>query len=444
MRRIIVSLSLIAACTSAQAQEPSVLSVQAAMDYAVKNNAAAKNARIDIDIQDAQNKQVTAVALPNINGKGEFMDFLNPQKSFIPGDFVGQPGIFIPVQFTPKYSTTANVSASQLLFDGSVMTALQARKAVMELRRQQGQLTDETIRYNVQRSYYTTAITYRQWDILKNSLALARSVANDVYILKQNGYAEKIEVDRATVAVNNLVSDSIRISNAIVINEQLLKYQMGMAINQPIVLSDTSLEQNLIGAANISEQAIDYTRRTETQILSSALKLNEFNLKRYKMAVLPTLALFGNMGYNFATNNFEDVFKWRKYYQFSSLIGLQLNVPIFNGFKRTNQVKEARLNIEKSKNDLDNIKLTIDLQVTAAKTSLKNALILMDSRKENLVLANSVVDLARKKYKAGVGSNTEVSLAQADLLAAQNNYFASLLDVVYAQTDLKKALGNFK
>ena len=111
---------------------------------------------------------------------------------------------------------------------------------------------------------------------------------------------------------------------------------------------------------------------------------------------------------------------------------------------RANQVTEARLNIEKSKNDIANAKLGIDFQEASSRTSLKNAVLQTQSQHANMDLAQDVLDLAQKKYKAGVGSNVEVNQAQNDLLQAQNNYFSSLLDLINAEADLKKALGMLK
>src|SRR6185437_9269396 len=127
-----------------------------------------------------------------------------------------------------------------------------------------------------------------------------------------------------------------------------------------------------------------------------------------------------------------------------SLVGIQLNVPIFNGLQRTNQVREAKLNIEKVNNSIENEKLTIDFQSAQARTTLHNSILQAQSQNRNLALANDVLDLAQKKYKAGVGSNLEVTQAQTDQLTAQNNYFSALLDVINAEADLKKALGLLK
>lgn len=448
MRRIIVSLSILAACaSSAHAQEPMALSLQAAMDYAVKNNAVAKNARIGIAIQEALNKQTTAIALPQANAKGEFTEFFNIQKAFLPGEFLGQPrGTYVPVAFTPKYSTTASATASQILFDGSILVALQARKSVMELTTQNSQLTEEMLRYNVQRAYYSLIISRKQLSILSGSLASLRRIANDLTKMKEGGFVEKIEVDRTNVQLNNLATDSLRINSLLAVSEQALKYGMGMDINAPIVLTDTSVEQTVQQGLQLLNNPVNYNNRTELSLLNTQQKLNGFNLKRYQYAALPTLAIVGSMGLNYASNKFQDMvdFAGPNSYQFFSFGGLQLNIPLFTGFKRTNQVKEARLNIERTQNDIERQKQTIEFEYESAKTSLKNSFLQLKSQEENLTLANTVVDLAEKKYKAGVGSNIEVNQAQTELLRAQNNYFNSLLETVNAQTDLQKALGNFK
>jgi outer membrane protein TolC len=415
-----------------------------AMNYAVKNNIIARNARIDVLIQDARNAEVTGLALPHISAEGQYSDYLNPMKSFVPGEFIGQPGRFVPVQFTPKYNITAGGTASQLLFDGSVMVALQAREAIMKLMEQNAQLTEENIRFEVQRAYYGFVIANRQYDILKASLANARSVLSDITELRNAGFAEKIDVDRTMLQVNNLATDSIRIGSLMTLSEQLLKFRMGMEIDQPIVLTDTMVEETVNEARTTLGGDVDYGNRTEFSLAQSQLKLNRYDLKRHKFSGLPTLAAFASAGYNFSTNEFNDVFQFREYYQFNSLWGLRLSFPIFDGLQRRNRVKQAEFAVKKSENDIENLKLGIDFEAAQAKTSLRNSLLALESQKKNMELGNTVLDLARRKYKEGVGSNIEVTQAQSELLQAQNNYFAALLTVMNAQTELKKALGQYK
>lgn len=451
MRRIIytttLALSLSPTMMFAQQEvtrEPVVLSLEDAMKYAVKNNANAKNARLDVKMQRAKNNEVTGIAYPQLKAEGQFSQYPNPVKSFLPGQFSNPPVAgFVPVQFTPTYASSATASGSQIIFDGSVMVALQARNALIKLYEQKAQMSEEELRYSVQKAYYAFVIAQRQYSILKSSLAYARNMANDIVITYQNGFAEKIDVDRTNVQVNNLATDSIKTSSMIAISEQLLKYTIGMDIGQPIILTDTSVEAKVSEAsAMLLNTDADYNDRTEFGILQTTLKLHQYDLKRHRLSALPSLAAFASAGYNYSTNSFADIFDKR--YVFYSMYGLKMSVPIFDGFQRHNRAKQAKINIEKTKNDIDNLKLGIDFQTEQSKTTLKNALLMLASQERNLQLANSVLDLSRNKYKAGVGSNTEVSQAQTEMLKAQNNYFSSMLEVVNAKSDLQKATGQFK
>ncbi|MEI8279813.1 MAG: TolC family protein [Bacteroidota bacterium] len=454
MRRLLMYTAIcmvaIGMTTTANAQQDATpLSLQQCINYALIHNAAVKNALLDVKIQKAQNDQLVSAAYPKLNGKVELDDFFNPQKSFIDASTFNTTGKPLPpntvagISFSLPYAASLGLSASQVIFDGSVLVAVQARNSVMELARQSGKLTEEEVRYNVQKAYHALVIAGRQLAIIKSSLANARSMARDLEITRANGFAEKIDVDRTNVQVNNLATDSLRISNMLTLSRQLLKYQIGMDINQHIVLTDTAIDEHLLQASTLVNEQLDYSRRTEYNLNRTQLKLYEYNVKRYKLTALPSIAAFGAMGYNYGQFTFGDVMKFSQY-AFNSMAGLQINVPIYNGKLRQYQLKEAQLNVEKTNNNLENIKQTIDFQTAQARSSLKNSLLQLESQKRNMELSNTVLDLAHKKYAAGVGSNVEVTQAQTDQLQSQNNYFSSLLDVVNAEADLLKALGQFK
>jgi outer membrane protein TolC len=223
----------------------------------------------------------------------------------------------------------------------------------------------------------------------------------------------------------------------------MLKYQLGMDINAQIILTDTSIEKNTAQLVQLVTEKGSYERVPEYTVLMNALKLNEYDLKRYKLAALPTLAGFTSRGVNFGASTFSGITQLDKYIEYYNG-GLSLTVPLFNGFARQYQVREAKLKIEKTRNNIEYTKQSIDFQAATARTTLKNALLQIQSQKRNLDLSNSVLDLAQRKYKAGVGSNLEVTTAQTDLLRSQNNYFAALLEAINAEADLKKALGLLK
>ena len=445
MRRICIALAAILFTgTAAHAQEPKRMSLQDCLDYAMQHNYTVKNAQLDVLIQKAQNDQTLAIALPQVSGKADFNYFINPQKSFIDYHSFSPSvpeGTIAPIAFSLNYATSANLNASQILFDGSVAVALQARNALMELARQTGKVSEATIRYNVVKSYYSIVVTRNQLALLQKTLAYSRQMQHEFDVYYEQGMIEKIDVERSEVQINNLANDSTRITNLTTLTEQVLKYQIGMDINTPLVLTDDNLDKHVEDAARLLAMDESYVTVPEYNVTLTAIKLNEYNLKRYRMAALPTVAAFGAYGLNYGENKFSKLYANFKPYESYSLVGLQINMTLFGGMKRMSQVKETQFNIEKAKNNLENLKQSLDFMSTQAKTSLRNALLQVQSQKRNVSLAEDVLELARKKYKAGVGSNSEVTQAQTEQLRAQTNYFSTMLDIINAEADLKKALG---
>ncbi len=445
MRRLLslLFLSVSILPLTAVAQETVQLSLKECVDYALKNSAAAKNAQIDVELQKAQNAEVTGSALPQISGDGRYTQFFDVQQQFLPSQFAGlPPGDFVPLGFSPKLSSVGQLNGSQLLFNGSVIVALQARKTLMELARYSASMKMEDIRYNIQKAYFGLIIAHRQFDLMNSSLELLRNTTRDLQITYENGMIEKLEVNRMEVQLSNLQADSLGLANMIDVSERMLKYTMGMDLNTPIKLTDDGMLENLEAANALILQDVQYENRLGFQLASTSLRLQQYDLKRYRYEGLPTLSAFGSIGYNRSANKFDDLIN--KPYPGFSFAGLQLNVPIFDGFQRRSRVRSAKLKVKKAENDLENTKLGIDFQTKSARATLTNSLQTIESRKRTMDLANSVLDLSKKKYKAGVGSNQDVVLAQSDYLQAQNNYFAALQSVINAQADLQKSLGLLK
>lgn len=450
MRKLYIALfsaGLISA--SAYAQQPVKLSLDECISYALKNNINVKNAHIDALISEAQVKQTTAAAMPHVNGKGDFSySYLVPAQFIDASTFpTGGPavpkGTIVPISFALPYASSASITTSQLLFDGSVIVALQAKNTVVELARQREGVTQEAVRYGVYKAYNSLVIARKQFDIIKNSLVLARSMEQDLIKTREAGFAEKIDVDRTGVQINNLATDSMKVANMLVVAEQVLKYNIGMDINTPIVLIDTSIERRSESALSLIAEKENYERIPEYNVLMTALKLNQFDLKRHRLSAIPSISGFWAYGDNYGSNKFQRMFDFDRYAP-SSVMGISINAPIFNGFMRQNQVREAKLNIDKTRNNIDYLKQSLEFQEATAKSTLKNAMLQVQSQKRNLELSASVLDLAQRKYKAGVGSNLEVTTAQTEMLRSQNNYFSALLDVINAEADLRKALGLLK
>ena len=116
-------------------------------------------------------------------------------------------------------------------------------------------------------------------------------------------------------------------------------------------------------------------------------------------------------------------------------------MPVFDGFRRKYLVQQSRLQQQAIERGFETLRQSIDLQDAQSRTTLVNALDVLDNQKANLDLATDVARVTRIKFNAGVGSNLEVITAETDLRSAQTNYYGAIYDVLVAKVDRDKATG---
>jgi outer membrane protein len=192
----------------------------------------------------------------------------------------------------------------------------------------------------------------------------------------------------------------------------------------------------------ILDNNFNYQDRAEIKTLEATKKLQALDVKRNQLGVLPTVALAGNytanaMGQKFFTDQNTRWFS-------SSYIGLNVAVPIFDGFQRRSRMEQARLKVTKLDNTITNVKQVIDLQQTITKTSLTSALINLDMQERNQQLAERVYATTKKKFELGLGSSFEVLQADADFQLAQSNYFNALYNATVARIGYLSSLGKLQ
>ena len=187
------------------------------------------------------------------------------------------------------------------------------------------------------------------------------------------------------------------------------------------------------------ENDFEYGVRKDFQYLSETKKLTEFNVKRYQLSYLPTVNMSGSYSQNAMRTKF-DFFEGGSWFN-TSLISLNINLPLFNGFARDARVKRTKIELKQIENQIDALKNNIDNEITQAKLNYISSVATMQFQKKNMQLAEAVYQQTKKKFETGTGSNTEMSAAQADLVTAQNNYMNALYSALIAKVDLLKATG---
>ncbi len=432
-------------------------SLQQCIDYAIQHQNAIKLSRIDYETALAKNKEVTGLALPHVTANGQLQylpkiptqfipNFISPavygvliKEGLLPDGTKVPSGGILPAAFGTTYSASATVSVTQTLFDGSVFVALQAKETVEELARKGIKQSEIEVKEKVSKAYYNLLISRKKMELVNTNLDRLKKLLHDTKILYKNGFAEQLDVDRVQVQLNNLETEKVKLINLLAVSDQLLKFQMGMPLDELLQPTDKLTMLNE-GTKLLSVDSFSYNDRIEYTLLKTQKKANEFNYKRYKMAALPTVSAFMNYGKNAGRNEFNFFDKDEPWFS-SWVIGVKVSVPIFDGFQRKNKAEQARLAVEKTQIQMDALQQSIDLEVQQSKTTLRNSLINLRSQQGNMNLAERVYDKAKKKYEQGLGSNLEVIDAESDLKQAQTNYFDALYNTMIAKINYKKAIG---
>ena len=411
-----------------------------AVTYAQKNNVQVKNSLLDIDIQIQTNKEIASAALPSIGSSLGGTNFLTIPTSLLPGQiFGGAAGTFIPVQFGTKFNANYGANFNQILFDGQVFIALQARATSLDWKRKNAALTEENIKANIYKIYYQLSASKTQLNILDANIERLQKLANDAAVMYKNGFAEKLDVDKVNVQLNNLQTEKLKANNSVTIGFMGLKMLMGMPVKDSLVLTDIINESNL-STDVLYEDNFEYGLRKDFQYLSTIQKLSQFNIKRYQLSFLPTITMNGAYTKNAQRtefNFFDSDGNWFK----TSLIGLNINLPIFTGMSRMAKVNKAKLELQQVDNQMSALKNNIDNELSQAKLNYMSSVATVNFQKKNMQLAENVYSQTKKKFEAGAGSNTEISAAQADLVAAQNNFMSALYTALISKVDLLKASG---
>ncbi|HOY14243.1 MAG TPA: TolC family protein [Saprospiraceae bacterium] len=465
MRRyhIITSIFLLIFSNS-YSQTTHQLSLKQAVEMALQNAEDIKNLKLDLQIQELVNKEVTGSVLPQVTGSGQGTYYTNlPQIQFPSSDFsiyevLAREGVkdqngnpintgnasfsLQPVSFVAPLNFQFGLSVNQMLFQPDIFIALKAKNAVIDYSKENIKSAEEKIKEAVEKAYYAVLIADKQKTILEETKTRLDKTASDMKIMFENGFAEKLDIDKLSVSQNNTTTAINQLANATNISKTLLKNALGVKISDEIVLTENLDPSELQGLMISRPDGFDYEQRKEISLLNSAKTLQELDVERQKAAYLPTVAAFyqfqraGQRNASFAAPGTSPWFWFT-----TGLVGISVNQPIFDGFQKKYKIGQARLKLEKVDNSLSQVKRAIDMEQDIAFHSLRNALLNLEVQERNIELAKEVFETTSKKYESGLGSSFELIQADTELQRAQGSYFQALYEGYLAKTAVNKSLG---
>lgn len=437
----LITLAVMLSLGKATAQTNPALGLDECIRLGLSNNVQVAQADLDIERSRQFAREQVSNAYPQVNISSQFTDNLRLAQVILPGEIFGQPGTFLPVQFGVKYTINNTAQLTQVVFNQSVFTGLKAADESVEVSQLAAQRTREQVAYDIAALYYSAQINRVQMGIVEANLSQLDSLMRITELTVAAGTGMSIDVNRLKVSRTNLLTQQANLAQAYDQQLNLLRLQMGLAPDAPLEISGE------VGAESWMLEAManpDPFRSTEIQLLDKQITMNEYNVRVIRQSYVPTLAVFANGSlqaqsneFNFWDNTDE---KW-----FSAVaIGASLNIPVFDGFRRSSQIRQAEIDLLKAQQMASNARDAYTIQFDNADAKLATARAAAKAQEENRQLAEEVYQLTRFRYQQGVAPLSDVLNAETAMKEAQTNYLSSLVQQQLAWLEWMRFSGNIE
>ncbi|WP_348797664.1 TolC family protein [Flavobacterium adhaerens] len=428
---------LVLAGLSSQAQTK-VWTLEECVRYALDNNITIKNSELDLENADINKKDAFGNYLPAVNGNASHSWNIGLNQDVTTGVLRNQ---------TTQYSSVG-INAGVDIYKGLQNHNTYQRSKLSVIASQYQLLKmQEDVSLNVANAFLQILSFKEDLKVKKEQLSIdekrlkrseemvnAGSIPRgDLFDLKATVATDKQNI---TVSENNLLISKLSLA-------QLLQLKEFTDFD---VVDDTNIaDENSI----MSQQPIDiYNKaketRTELKLAQTNLEIAEKNVAIAKGAYQPTLTGFyafntrasysdqvkfdsNNNPYTTGPDPILDQFDNNKGHNF----GLQLNVPIFNGFSVRNNVERNKVSLEKSKIDLEQKNLDLQRNVYTAFTDAKGALNTYESATVTLEARQQSYNYAKEKYDVGLMNSFDFTQAQTLLTNAQTDVIRTKYEYMF-------------
>ena len=406
-----------------------------AQAYALNHKEEIKKANLDLQIAEKKINETRAIGLPQINAEGNFNHFINLPVQVVDGAFIGQPGTLVSFRAGTDYAMNAGISVNQLVFDGSYIVGLQVSKYFKEFVESNIELTKESVIENVKRAYEMALVSKHNAQFLDSIVFTSESLLNEQLAYLELNLITQEEIDQSKYmlasAKTNQISAQNQFENALV----MLKLSMGYPLSDTLNML-SSLEELIQMAKQLDFSENSISSNLQLEILEKRLNLSKYELKNARYASLPSIGAYFQHKYDAYRNEFN-FFSEGEWYE-QTFVGVRLNVPIFSSGRGSSRVKQAQFEIEKKEFELEEFNRLLEAQEIQSINNYNEALAKLQLQEENLMLAKKIYSNSLNKSKIGKESSLLVTQKHAQVIMAQAQYVAQMVNVFDSALKIEK------
>jgi len=406
-----------------------VVTLKDCVNYALRNQPAVRQATIDEQINEKNIRIGLADWLPQVSSADVYQHYF---KGF-PAAAEADPAALASGANLSEYSALG-LQLNQVIYNNDVIEAAKAAKYSRLYYKQNTISSQINVVSDVSKAFFDVLLSQKQLDILNEDVVRLQRSLKDAYSRYQAGVVDKTDYKQATISLNNSLASRKETAEAINSKLAYLKQIMGIARNRNLTLSYDSTRYETESSID-TLQALDVNNRIEYKLLGTQKNIENLNVSYYKWGFLPSLSAQANYTWYYLSNSLSTLYN-------SSIpnayAGLSLNIPIFTGTKRLQNLSKARLQVDRTDLDIEN---TINTEYVQALAGYKSNYTNWRLLKENVGLAKDVYKVVSLQYREGIKTYLDVIVAQSDLRTAELNYYNALFELLSSKIDLEKALG---
>ncbi|HNW73343.1 MAG TPA: TolC family protein [Bacteroidales bacterium] len=423
--RTILFLALSAISLSLRSQAPMELSLDSAIEYAIRYNKTLINSRYAIDKSTQAIRQAIAAGLPQASATINYTNYLGATASIQLSESMPASTI----KFTP--SSDFKVSVSQLIFNGNYYIGVQLSKLAKKMT-EQSYLNDELdVKEQTIQAYYLVLANERILNIIRENKANAQLILEKTTNLVNAGILEETDVKKLSVMVTTVDNQIKSTERELELGYNLLRLHLGLESQQAVKLT-SDLDQialRYIFNASVTDTFNIHNNVNYQMILTRELMAKR-NIQMQKSSYLPTLAAY----YSYTEKIKKPLFDISP----KNVLGVTMNIPILSGGQRFAQLKQAKIEYDISENSKALLSQQLTIQERQLRYNYQNLYEQYLNQKTNKEVAREVLDKMNLKYQQGVISTLELTSANTDYLNAETNFTNVLMLLLNAELTLRK------
>ena len=430
---VLIFLTITILAGTSPAQEKMTLTLDKAISIAMEKNKDILISKEELKKSEKQISEAKSGAFPQINLNTIYTrTFKKPQ--FI----VRVNGEVTKFEMGFNNSIQSAFQINQTLYSGGITwTALKIAKIYSNSFKESLQMTKKKVTLDVRKQFLGVLLSKEVHKINQQSLELAEAHMKNIEVMHKNGMASEFDLIRAEVQVANTKPRVISSENTLKLQLDLLKNTIGLSLDREIeVVGD--LKPDYVSEQTLAEASKDvYLERNDYKNLELLRNILNENIKIEKAGYFPKLSA----NYTYQYQGQSDNFGFKNSYR-AQTASLNLSVPIFNGFRTSAKVQQAKISVKEMDYQLEQMREGIEIQVKQALNMLDDAFKRILSTEKTVEQAKKAYDISEVRFKSGQGTQLEIFDSQLQLELAQLNKLQSIFDYEIARAQWENAIGN--